>query len=228
MNEVQIFNYKDKEVRTIEKNGEPWWVLRDVCGVLDLAKADRVSSRLDEDEKDTHLVSTHGGKQKMTIINESGLYSVILRSDRPEAKPFRKWITSEVLPMIRKTGIYSTSVSLIDGDSVTPMRTLTPDDYISAARLIATCKNDRLKIIINLLAKGGWDIGAENERFVSGTSTADIEPRIRTAMSEHKLTFAELSAKTGISAEVLRSYRDGRRFPKPERYVALVGILETL
>ncbi len=107
MNNLQIFNYKDKEVRTIEKNGEPWWVLKDVCEVLTLGSPHKIADRLDEDEKGRNLIPTLGGNQEMTVINESGLYNVILRSDKPEAKPFRKWITSEVLPSIRKTGSYS-------------------------------------------------------------------------------------------------------------------------
>lgn len=106
-NEITIFNYEANEVRTVEKNGQPWFVLKDVCQVLDINNYRMVASRLDEDEKGVSLTDTLGGKQKLTIINESGLYSVILRSDKPQAKPFRKWVTSEVLPSIRKTGSYA-------------------------------------------------------------------------------------------------------------------------
>lgn len=108
MNNLQIFNYKNRDVRTVSKNGEPWWVLKDVCDVLELSTPARVAERLDLDEvSQTHITDSLGRKQKTTIINESGLYTVILRSDKPEAIPFRKWITSEVLPSIRKTGSYS-------------------------------------------------------------------------------------------------------------------------
>lgn len=107
MNELQTFTYNSAQVRTIEKNGEPWFVLKDVCDVLGLDSTHKVADRLDEDEKGRNSIPTPGGKQEMTIINESGLYNVVLRSDKPEAKPFRKWVTAEVLPTIRKTGSYS-------------------------------------------------------------------------------------------------------------------------
>ena len=106
MRELSIFDYKGKQVRTIQKDGETWWVLKDICGVLDLGNSRMVFERLDEDEKGVSQIDTLGGKQNMQIINESGLYNVILRSDKPEAKPFRKWVTAEVLPSIRKTGGY--------------------------------------------------------------------------------------------------------------------------
>lgn len=107
MNELQIFNYQSNEVRTIMKDGEPWFCLKDVCAVLGITKYRDVATRLDPDERGSFRVDTLGGTQEMTFINESGLYNVILRSDKPEARPFRKWVTSKVLPTIRKTGQYS-------------------------------------------------------------------------------------------------------------------------
>ncbi|MPQ74920.1 BRO-N domain-containing protein [Acetobacter senegalensis] len=96
-------------VRTIMQNGEPWWVLADVCKVLEIGNAPHAASRLDDDEKAT-IVNSDGqagsGAQYYTIINESGLYSLILKSRKPAAKRFKKWVTSEVLPAIRKTGGY--------------------------------------------------------------------------------------------------------------------------
>lgn len=112
MNELQVFNYNGNEVRTIQKDGEPWWVLKDVCGILGISKYRDTASRLDEDERGSVRVDTPGGEQEMTVVNESGLYNVILRSDKPEAKPFRKWVTSEVLPSIRKHGAYMTPETL--------------------------------------------------------------------------------------------------------------------
>jgi prophage antirepressor-like protein len=103
----QIFTYHGREVRTIIKDGEPWFVLKDVCSVLDLGQVAGVKRRLPEDVISNHPLDTPGGTQQMTIINEDGLYDVILESRKPEAKEFRKWVTSEVLPSIRKTGSYS-------------------------------------------------------------------------------------------------------------------------
>ena len=104
MNDLQIFNYNGNEVRTIQKDGEPWWVLKDVCKVLGLKNPTMIAERLEDDEVTKFNLGGLSGETN--IINESGLYNVILRSDKPEAKPFRKWVTSEVLPSIRKTGGY--------------------------------------------------------------------------------------------------------------------------
>lgn len=88
------------------RDGAPWWVAQDVAFILGYREANKASRLLDEDEKGTHKVVTPGGVQEMIIINEPGLYSLILRSNRPEAKLFKKWVTSEVLPEIRRTGGY--------------------------------------------------------------------------------------------------------------------------
>lgn len=114
---IQIFDYKNFKVRTVQKDGEPWFVLKDVCGVLNLGTPTRVAERLDGDEVSlTHLTDSIGRQQETTIINEPGLYNVVLRSDKPEAKPFRKWVTGEVLPSIRKHGLYATEDLLANPD----------------------------------------------------------------------------------------------------------------
>lgn len=107
MNDLQIFSYNGSQVRTVEKDGQPWWVLKDVCGVLELTNTRIVAERLDEDERCKLDLPRQGATW---AINESGLYNVILRSDKPQAKPFRKWVTSEVLPTIRKTGQYNANM----------------------------------------------------------------------------------------------------------------------
>lgn len=113
MADIQVFTYQRSEVRTVEQNGEPWFVLKDVCEVLGLTTPARVAERLDSDEVSlTHLTDSMGRQQETTIITESGLYNVILRSDKPEAKPFRKWVTGTVLPSIRRHGAYMTPETL--------------------------------------------------------------------------------------------------------------------
>ncbi len=114
MNELQVFTYEKKEVRTIQKNGETWWVLKDVCGVLELSNSRMVADRLDEDEKGVSTVDTLGGKQELTVISESGLYNVILLSRKPEAKQFKRWVTHEVLPSIRRHGMYATDAAKLE------------------------------------------------------------------------------------------------------------------
>ena len=106
-NELTVWNYGDNDVRILMIDDEPWLVLADVCRVLELSTPARVAERLDEDEKGMSQIHTLGGTQNMTIISESGFYSVVLRSDKPQAKPFRKWVTSVVLPSIRKNGFYA-------------------------------------------------------------------------------------------------------------------------
>ena len=112
MADIQVFTYNSNEVRTVELNGEPWFVLKDVCEVLGIGNSRMVADRLDEDEKGVSQIDTLGGLQNVSIISESGLYNVILRSDKPEAKPFRKWVTGTVLPSIRRHGAYMTPETL--------------------------------------------------------------------------------------------------------------------
>ena len=110
MNELQVFHYQDNQVRTIDRDGQPWFVLKDVCEVLGLGSPHKVAERLDEDERNQiPVIDSIGRKQEMSVISESGLYNVILRSDKPEAKPFRRWVTGEVIPSIRKHGVYATA-----------------------------------------------------------------------------------------------------------------------
>ena len=104
---AKIFRFENQEVRFVGTADDPWWVAKDICDVLEISDVSNALKNLDDDEKDTHNVRTLGGNQSMLVINESGLYSLILRSRKPQAKKFKKWITSEVLPAIRKTGSYS-------------------------------------------------------------------------------------------------------------------------
>ena len=104
------FSYSGRQVRTITRDGEPWFVARDVCAVLEIRNVADVVATLDDDEKGVATVDTLGGDQRVGVINEPGLYSLILRSRKPEAKQFKRWVTHEVLPQIRKTGRYSPDV----------------------------------------------------------------------------------------------------------------------
>lgn len=100
------FAFEGQGVRMEVDAGEPWFVLSDVCRVLEIKQAHRAAASLDDDEKGRHTVTTLGGNQEMTVINESGLYSLILRSRKPEARRFKKWVTSDVLPTLRRSGAY--------------------------------------------------------------------------------------------------------------------------
>lgn len=101
-----IFNYNGNQLRTVVKDGEPWFVAKDVCEILELGNSRMALQRLDDDEKGVSSIDTPGGIQEMQVVNEPGLYTLILGSRKPEAKAFKRWITHEVLPNIRKTGGY--------------------------------------------------------------------------------------------------------------------------
>lgn len=132
-NKLQIFNYHESQVRTIEKDGEPWFSASDVCGILDIGNTSDAVTRLDDDEKGLDSTDTLGGKQYMIIVNEAGLYSLILGSRKPEAKAFKRWITHEVIPAIRKHGAYMTPETI--------ERTLTDPDFL--IQLATTLKAER-------------------------------------------------------------------------------------
>ncbi|VVS95319.1 BRO family protein [Desulfoluna spongiiphila] len=124
---VSYFHFGDHDVRVVTINEDPWWIAKDPCDVLDI-KTYHAKERLDDDEK-TYLGRTELGLppgKDMMLINESGLYSLILGSRKPEAKAFKRWVTSEVLPAIRKTGRYAVA------DSYPPM-TIDPMAVIRAA-----------------------------------------------------------------------------------------------
>ena len=113
MNELQIFNNEEfGQVRVIEKDGQPWFVAKDVCDILEIQNTTDAVKRLDDDEV-TRL--NLGGLYGLTnLVNESGLYSLILGSRKKEAKAFKKWLTSEVIPSIRKHGMYATPQTVED------------------------------------------------------------------------------------------------------------------
>lgn len=109
---IQPFKYEGNEVRTFTIDGEPWFVLKDVAAILELGNPRSSYALLDDDEKGVQRMDTLGGTQSLALVNESGLYSLVFRSRKPEAKAFKKWITSEVLPAIRRTGTYSSQPAL--------------------------------------------------------------------------------------------------------------------
>ena len=130
MNNIQIFKYENNDVRTVEMNGEPWFVGNDVAAALGYGKgkslANAVTNHVDSEDKGVTELMTPGGKQNVTIINESGLYSLILSSKLPTAKQFKRWVTSEVLPSIRKNGGY-----------IAGQEQLSPEELMAKALLVA-------------------------------------------------------------------------------------------
>lgn len=107
MNDVVTYKFEEEPVRVVLIDKEPWWIANDLARVLGYRDAPNMTRNLDDDEKGTHIVSTPGGNQEMSVVSESGMFAAILKSRRSEAKRFRKWVTREVLPSIRRTGQYS-------------------------------------------------------------------------------------------------------------------------
>lgn len=110
----EVFHYSGKSLRVVMVDGEPWWVAADVCGVLEIGNPSQAVQRLDEDERGLISIDTPSGDQMMVTVNEPGLYSLVLGSRKPEAKEFKRWITHEVLPQIRRTGAYNLEKALND------------------------------------------------------------------------------------------------------------------
>ena len=158
------FVFNAMPVRVVQADGEPWFVAADVCAVLGLGNVSMALERLDDDEKGVSSIDTLGGAQQMAVINESGLYSLVLGSRKPEAKPFKKWVTAEVLPSIRKTGAYSVTQEAI------------PQTYAQALRAHADAveakeqAEERARIAIATKAQ----IGSSREATCMATASAAV------------------------------------------------------
>ena len=148
---IKIFNNAEfGEVRIFDKNGEPWFVGRDVCNILGYAKPENaVASHVDEDDKTTTLIQGSGSnyKSKVILINESGLYSLILSSKLPNAKRFKHWVTSEILPSIRKHGMYATDELINNPDVFIQVLQELKAERERKAALEAQAEANRPKII---------------------------------------------------------------------------------
>lgn len=126
-NNIQIFKNPDfGEIRTLSLNGEPWFVAADVCKALGIANSRDAVSRLDGDEKGVALTDTPGGAQDVVTVNEPGLYTLVLSSRKPEAKTFKRWVTHEVIPAIRKNGGY-----------IAGQESMTPEELMAKALTVA-------------------------------------------------------------------------------------------
>ena len=198
-NNMQIFqNEKFGKIRTLNLNGEPWFVAADVCKALELGNPSMTVERLDDDEKGISTIDTLGGKQCMAIINEPGLYSLVITSRKPEAKAFKRWITHEVIPAIRKHGAYISPNA--EAVQVTP----TIEQYIASARIIATCRADRLRMVIGLLDKAGismpMDISTNSK--VERVNTAELQTNIRRVKDSNNLKRDEILKRLSDATDI--------------------------
>lgn len=187
MNQLRIFESSEfGKVRAVEKDGAPWFVGKDVAEILGYERtADAIRVHVDDDDKGVGEIQTPGGKQAMTLINESGLYSLILQSKLPKAKEFKRWVTSEVLPAIRKHGAYLTPEKieevLLNPDTIIKIATQLKEEQtkrieaekkleeakpaqVFAAAVSASPKSILVRGLAAFLKQNGIDIG-QNRLF---------------------------------------------------------------
>lgn len=160
------------EIRSVMVNGEPLFVAKDVCDVLGISNSRDAINRLDEDEKAMSVLPTQFGKKSMNMVNESGLYNLIFQSRKPEARAFRKWVTQEVLPNIRKYGFYMTPEKAMDVSTEKKLRKqmlaemekyLIDEDIRKCARRFGTSE-----LTIQSVVKG---------QYVNNDMMADLQQR---------------------------------------------------
>lgn len=153
MNNLQIFNSPDfGQIRTIQQNGEPWFVGKDVAKILGYERADNaIRNHVDDEDKLMHQISASGQNREMYIINESGLYSLILSSKMPKAKEFKRWVTSEVIPAIRKHGGYLTAdkieQALTDPDTIIKLATTLKEERAARQQAEANLQAAKPKVL---------------------------------------------------------------------------------
>lgn len=156
MNNLQIFNSPEfGQVRTIQQNGEPWFVGKDVAEILGYTNPSKaLVDHVDDEDKLNNDSLSSLGQRSGWLINESGLYSLILSSKMPKAKEFKRWVTSEVIPAIRKTGKYEAMAQAvpINDEPATDFTQLEFDQRIRIAAIIASCRRERLQLVAKVLS----------------------------------------------------------------------------
>ena len=223
MNDLTVFQNPDfGAVRSLTMDGEPWFVGKDVASALGYRDSvNALKAHVDVEDKRGWQITTPKGQQQATIINESGLYSLILSSKLPDAKKFKRWVTSEVLPAIRKTGRFA-----MDG----PVDRLTPDDYIRAASIVAKCNDRRLPVALKLLETAGISpeilkgFQKDRESPQKDKITADELAHLQTVLSCY--TVRQAAELVNLSPGLISFYRRGLRLPSRERYGKMIEILE--
>ena len=182
MSNIQIFNNDQfGEVRTISEDGQIWFVAKDVADILEYSYTSTATRRLEEDEKGVQQLQTPGGRQEMTIINEFGLYNLVLGSKKEEAKQFKRWITHEVIPSIRKTGQYSVDSKKTDKLS-----------QESAVKLLEILGEDMDNLDIDNHSK------LATKKYILEQSGMDLPLQIPAPTEEQFITMEEIAREVGI------------------------------
>lgn len=166
---MQSFGFDDQLVRVVDQSGAPWFVAQDVCACLEIGNSRQAVAALDDDEKGVTTTDTLGGMQQITIISESGVYSLIFRSRKAAAVKFRKWVTSEVLPTLRRTGAYVMAAN----DAVEPVDDMPEmiEERQTMVRLAVV--KESMRIFGRKAAQGVWvQLGLPTGRDAPGTALA--------------------------------------------------------
>lgn len=220
MNNLKVFENPDLgKVRVVERSGEPWFVAADVCRALGLDSTGKALTRLDDDEKGVNSIHTLGGSQMMTIINESGLYALVLGSRKPEAKDFKRWVTHEVLPAIRRTGRYQ-------ADGVQP---ITPAMALEAAQLLHGCQPAALPCIHKLLTDAGFilpPLGLQEARHggaIRQERKARFGRRFDAECMRRYATALEAAEALGTSDANIYRWRSGQCYPQPRLLQVIIN-----
>lgn len=235
MNGLQTFaNEEFGAVRSLMIEDMPWFVGYDVAKALGYVKPrNAISVHVDDEDKNTALIQ--GGTQgnpNMTIINESGLYSLILSSKLPAAKRFKRWVTSEVLPAIRRTGGYGTAATQAaepeTAAETLPARETTNDDYLRAASIVASCKNERLPYVLAYLSKAGLSTVCPVQTQEEQRDRYEIMRLLVKAYNDYGISDTTIGKATGLNRAQIRMYRTGERFPKAGRAEYIKAVVEPM
>lgn len=244
MNGLQTFaNEEFGAVRSLMIEDMPWFVGYDVAKALGYVKPrNAISVHVDDEDKNTALIqgaiqgAIQGGTQgnpNMTIINESGLYSLILSSKLPAAKRFKRWVTSEVLPAIRRTGGYGTAATQAAEPETAaaealPARETTNDDYLRAASIVACCKNERLPYVLAYLSKAGLSTVCPVQTQEEQRDRYEIMRLLVKAYNDYGISDTTIGKATGLNRAQIRMYRTGERFPKAGRAEYIKAVVEPM
>jgi prophage antirepressor-like protein len=239
MNGLQTFaNEEFGAVRSLMIEDMPWFVGYDVAKALGYVKPrNAISVHVDDEDKNTALIqgAIQGGTQgnpNMTIINESGLYSLILSSKLPAAKRFKRRVTSEVLPAIRRTGGYGTATQAAEPETAAaealPARETTNDDYLRAASIVASCKNERLPYVLAYLSKAGLSTVCPVQTQEEQRDRYEIMRLLVKAYNDYGISDTTIGKATGLNRAQIRMYRTGERFPKAGRAEYIKAVVEPM
>ena len=193
MDNIRIFeSEKFGKIRTIPRDDGPWFVAADVCRALELSDVSMSLKRLDDDEKGTSSVGTPGGDQQMSIISEPGLYALVLSSRKPEAHAFKRWITHEVIPALRKTGHYSTSFDAITNTfyKIDPMSLEEQNRAFTEAIMAAA--EDIVPAKVSVVPKPRTFTAESAARILAGVRLAEALPLVRAALVEAGINLPEI------------------------------------